>query len=146
LTAVPVTLRQANEFIKQHHWHSLPVAGCKFANGAVDDGGGLVGVAVAGRPVARLLDNRKTLEILRVCTDGTRNANSFLYARAKRMGQLMGYEKIITYNLRGESGASLRAIGAVEEEKGAGGRSWNHAKRERREQEICLRPKIRWRL
>ena len=39
-------------------------------SGAVQDGK-LVGVAVAGRPAARRLDDGKTLEILRVTTDGT---------------------------------------------------------------------------
>ena len=69
-------------------------------------------MAIAGRPVARRLDDGKTLEVLRVCTDGTPNANSFLYGRVKRIAQLMGYEKIITYTLEEESGASLRAVGA----------------------------------
>jgi hypothetical protein len=47
----------------------------KFAVGASVDGK-LVGVAIAGRPVARRLDDGKTLEVLRVCTDGSsREAN-----------------------------------------------------------------------
>ena len=83
--------------------------GGKFAVGAAVDGK-LVGVAIAGRPVARRLDDGKTLEVLRVCTDGTPNANSFLYGRVKRIGQLMGYTKILTYTLEEESGASLRAV------------------------------------
>jgi hypothetical protein len=48
---------------------------------------------IAGRPVARRLDDGKTLEVLRVCTDGTPNANSFLYGRIKRIALLLGYEK-----------------------------------------------------
>lgn len=83
----------------------------KFAIGASVDGK-LVGVAIAGRPIARRLDDRKALEVLRVCADGTRNANSFLYGRIRRIAQLMGYEKIITYTLEEESGGSLRAVDA----------------------------------
>lgn len=37
----------------------------------VDEHDVLVGVAVVGRPVARLLDDGLTLEVTRVATDGT---------------------------------------------------------------------------
>ncbi len=111
MEAVPHHLREANEFVAKYHRHNLPTVGGKFAMGAAVDGR-LVGVAIAGRPVARRLDDGKTLEVLRVCTDGTRNSNSFLYGRVKRIALLMGYEKIITSTLEEESGASLRAVGA----------------------------------
>lgn len=70
-------LREANEFVDRHHRHNKPTVGCKFALGAAQDGK-LVGVAIAGRPVCRRLDDGKTLEVLRVATDGTPNACSFL--------------------------------------------------------------------
>lgn len=54
--AVPLHLRDANEFVAQHHRHNLPTVGGKFAVGAADDDGNLIGVAVAGCPVARRLD------------------------------------------------------------------------------------------
>ena len=111
MEAVPLHIKEANKFAKQYHRHSLPTVGGKFALGvSVEDR--LVGVAIAGSPVARRLDDGRTLEILRVCTDGTPNANSFLYGRVKRIAQLMGYRKIITYTLEEESGASLKAVGA----------------------------------
>ena len=97
----------------QHHRHNLPRVGGKFAVGAADDEGKLVGVAVAGRPIARRLDDGLTLEVLRVCTDGTPNACSFLYARCAKIARLMGYEKVIPYTLAWEGGASLRAVGAT---------------------------------
>ena len=71
--------------------------------------GQLVGVAITGRPVSRYLDDGLTLEINRLCTDGTRNACSFLYGAAARAAKAMGYRKIITYILDTEDGASLRA-------------------------------------
>src|SRR5437764_2402596 len=110
MEAIPLHLREANEFVARHDRHNLPTVGGKFALGAAQDGK-LVGVAVAGRPVARRLDDGKTLEILRVATDGTPNACSFLYARCAKIARLMGYMKIITYSLEEESGASLRAGG-----------------------------------
>ena len=94
----PISLKQANEFVAVYHRHNKPVAGHKFSIGLVLDEK-LVGVAICGRPVARMLDDGLTLEVLRVCTDGTRNANSLLYSRVKRIAQVMGYKKILTYTL-----------------------------------------------
>jgi hypothetical protein len=84
MEAVPLHQRDAIDFVAKHHRHNLPTVGGKFAVGAAQDGK-LVGVAIAGRPVARRLDDGKALEVLRVCTDGTRNANIFLYGRVKRI-------------------------------------------------------------
>src|ERR1019366_1167552 len=111
MEAQPLHLREANLFVAKYHRHNLPTAGGKFAVGAAV-AGKLVGVAIAGRPVARKLDDGKTLEVLRVCTDGTPNTCSFLYARCAKIARLMGYEKVITYTLAEEAGASLKAIGA----------------------------------
>lgn len=51
------------------------------------------------------------LEVTRCCTDGTRNACSFLYAAAWRATRALGYRRLITYTLRDESGVSLTASG-----------------------------------
>jgi len=142
MKVIPLTLKEANEFVRNHHRHNLPAQGGRFAIGAVKNGK-LVGVAIAGRPVARLLDDGKTLEITRVCTDGTRNANSFLYARVKRIAQLMGYEKVITYTLAKESGASLRAIGAIPEAI-TPPQTWDRPNRKRDERPVYGEEKIRW--
>ena len=101
MEAVPIHLREANGFVAWHHRHNLPTVGGKFAEGASVDGK-LVGVAIAGRPVARRLDDGKTLEVLRVCTDGTRNPNRFFYGRVKQFALLMGYGKVITCTLASE--------------------------------------------
>ena len=107
---MPVSLADANAFVASHHRHHRPVVGHKFSIGCMV-GGALVGVAIVGRPVSRHLDNGLTLEVNRLCTDGTKNACSFLYAAAWRAARAMGYRKIITYTLASESGASLRAAG-----------------------------------
>jgi hypothetical protein len=73
MEAVLLHLRQANKFVAMHHRHSLPTVSGKFALGAAQEGK-LVGVAIARRPVCRRLDDCKTLEVLRVATDGTTNA------------------------------------------------------------------------
>jgi hypothetical protein len=144
MEAQPLHLREANEFVAKYHRHNMPTVGGKFALGAAVDGK-LVGVAIAGRPVARKLDDGKTLEVLRVCTDGTANACSFLYARCAKIARLMGYEKIITYTLESESGASLRALGA----KQIGplfSHEWGNLARPRKKQSVYQEPKYRWEL
>lgn len=112
-TVVPITLRQARAFVAQHHRHSRPPRGWKFGVGLRDAAEVLVGVATAGRPVARLLDDGLTIEVNRTCTDGTRNANSALYGAVWRAAKAMGYRRGITYTQGGETGASLRAAGWV---------------------------------
>jgi len=142
---VPLHLREANEFVARHHRHNLPTVGGKFALGVADDEGTLVGVAVAGRPVARRLDDGKTLEVLRVCTDGTPNACSFLYARCAKVARLMGYERVITYTLESEGGASLKAVGATPTGP-LESHEWDNPNRPRRSQPVYHEPKYRWEL
>ena len=122
LELVPITLKEANAFVEQHHRHHRPVTGHKFSI-AASDGEKIVGVAIVGRPVSRHLDNGLTLEVIRLCTDGTRNACSFLYSAAWRAARNLGYKKLITYILKSEPGSSLKAAGwkCVEE---CGGLRW----------------------
>lgn len=112
----PIHLKAANEYIKQFHRHNLPTVGGKFAVAVYDDDR-LCGVAVCGRPTARNADNGSTLEIYRVCTDGTKNACSKLYGACVRVAKEMGYAKIITYILESENGASVKASNFVLEGK-----------------------------
>lgn len=99
-------MREANRFIEKHHRHSGRVQGCKFCV-ALSDGLGVIhGVAVAGRPISRYLDDGRTAEVTRLCTDGTFNGCSFLYGCCARIAREMGFRKIITYTLAEESGAT----------------------------------------
>lgn len=110
LDIVPMSLREANAYVEQRHRHHKPVTGAKFALGVADDSA-VVGVALVGRPVAKALDDGWTLEVNRVCTDGTRNACSVLYGAAWRVAKALGYRRLITYTLPEEGGASLRGAG-----------------------------------
>lgn len=129
LEAVPLELRQANEFVASLHRHHDPVHRDKYRIGAMLDGK-LVGVVQVARPVARMLDDGKTVEVVRLCTDGTKDVCSFLYSKAARIAKEMGYSKIITYILERESGASLRAAGWNEEVTTSGG-TWDRPSRHR---------------
>ena len=127
LTLVPISLADANAFVARHHRHHKPVTGHKFSIGCMENGA-LVGVAIVGRPVSRYLDNGMTLEVNRLCTTGSKNACSFLYAAAARAAKAMGYRKIITYTLDTEPGTSLRAAGWVCAGI-AGGKRWTGQRR-----------------
>ena len=110
LEIVPITLKEANQFVRDHHRHHGPVTGHKFSI-AASDGEKIVGTVIVGRPVSRQLDDGWTLEVSRLCTDGTRNACSMLYAAAWRAARAMVYKRLITYILESENGATLRAAG-----------------------------------
>ena len=123
LAPVPVTFREASAFVAAHHRHNKPPRGHKFSIG-VRDGMQLRGVVMVGRPIARAFDDGRTAEVNRTCTDGTPNANSMLYGAAWRAAKAMGYLRLITYTQRGESGASLRAVGWVRVADRPARRSW----------------------
>ena len=108
--AVPLELVEANRFVAELHRHHQPVHRDKFRVGCAVDGV-LCGIVQVGRPVSRNLDNGKTLEVVRLCSDGTDDVCSFLYAKAARIAKELGYDKIITYILESEPGTSLLAAG-----------------------------------
>jgi hypothetical protein len=129
LEVVPVSFAEANAFITQHHRHHKPMPGVKFCIG-VAIGEKIVGVAMVGRPVARMANDGFTVEVNRCCTDGTKNACSMLYGACWRAARALGYRRCITYTLPEEGGASLRAsnwtlIGE------AGGGKWSRKDRPR---------------
>ncbi|MFE4915850.1 XF1762 family protein [Streptomyces sp. NPDC056652] len=111
LHLVPVRFRDAAAFVAMWHRHNQPPVGCKYCIGVADNDGVLRGVAIVGRPVARMYDNGQTLEVNRTATDGSPNANSMLYAAAWRAAKALGYTRLITYTQADETGASLRAAG-----------------------------------
>lgn len=123
LVVVPITFRAACEFVASLHRHNKPPRGHKFSIGLECDGV-LVGVAMAGRPVARHFDDGRTLEVNRTCTDGTKNANSALYGAIWRAAKAMGYSRCITYTQAAESGASLRAAGWIRVKELSARKSW----------------------
>ena len=106
----PISISKANAFVEQHHRHHGKKTGCRFAI-ACYEGGQLHGVAICSNPVARNADDGMTLEVARLCTDGTRNACSILYGACARIAKDMGFRKIQTYILASEDGSSLKASG-----------------------------------
>ena len=139
----PVSLKTAQEYVREFHRHNKPPVGHKFSVGLYA-GERLVGVAVAGRPVARMLDNGMTLEVTRTCTDGTRNANSMLYGAIVRAAAALGYTKCVTYTQHGESGASLRGAGWTPMAQLESRKGWDTPSRPRADIQSGGVERIRW--
>jgi|SRR5215469_14943437 len=140
----PISIREANAYVLHHHRHHRPTQGALFALGVENDGQ-LIGVALVGRPVGRGLQDGRTVEITRVCTDGTRNACSFLYGRCRRAAAALGYERVVTYTRQDESGASPRAAG-FEQIALLDARSWADEYRidGGRHDQSTPAPRVRW--
>jgi hypothetical protein len=110
LRHIRIGLDEANAFVAAHHRHHKPVVGHLFSLGAAV-GDQIVGVAIVGRPVSRFRDDGLTAEVTRLCTDGTRNACSFLYGASARAAFALGFKRIGTYILASEPGTSLTGTG-----------------------------------
>lgn len=137
MTCGEIRLPQANAFVIKNHRHHNAVVGHKWSLAAYQNGR-LCGVAIVGRPTGRFLDDGKTLEVTRLCTDGTRNACSFLYSACARRAKREGYGKIITFILESENGASLRACGWICEAEHCGKPAWTGARYKGRPEQLSL--------
>jgi len=146
---VPLLLRRANDFVERYHRHSARTSndGGKYAIGLEHDGE-LVGVAIVGRPISRMLqlEGEHPAELLRLCTSPTcpKGGGSKLYSRAKRIWQLMGGSHFHTYTLITESGAVLRGAGLREPVATTRAQQWDRPSRHRRATAIAEKPKRRW--
>lgn len=143
LTVVPMTLREAREYVTRVHRHHPAPQGGLFAVGAAE-GEEIVGCVIVGMPVARMLADGFTCEVTRLATDGSRNACSMLYRAAWRAARAMGYRRLVTYTLPEEGGSSLRAAGFTLIGE-AGGGSWSRDGRPRVDMHP-MQAKLRWEL
>jgi hypothetical protein len=149
LTLCPMTIKAACRFVRLHHRHNRPPKGGLFAVGC-QEGEKLVGVAIVGRPVARLLDDGLTCEVVRLATDGTANACTILYGASRRAAKALGYRRIVTYTLAREPGTTLKASGWTRAAEVAAS-TWDRPNRSRPNVDLFgtdLRPesenKVRW--
>lgn len=139
----PLSFREAKDYINTYHRHHKSPQGHKFLIGIYDQNDSLIGVAIAGRPVSRYLDDGETLEVTRCCVqEGFKNAVSKLYSAVISAAKAMGYKQIITYTLMTENGSSMKAVGFKLDKLTAGG-SWNSPSRPRTNRHPTI-PKHRW--
>lgn len=134
MRVVPIFQRQAFEYIQRHHRHHRKPVGSIVQLAAETTNGlnetRICGVVVIGRPVSRHMQDGKTAEVTRLCTDGAANACSFLYAAAWRVVREMGYDRLITYILQSEPGTTPKAAGWHKVRDNKGG-SWSVKSRPR---------------
>lgn len=131
LRLMPISIRDAKQYVARWHRHLDPCRGALFAIAATRGDVEPVGVAIIGRPNARLSQDGLTCEVLRVATpEGEPNVCSFLYARARRAAQALGYQRGVTKTRTDESGASLRALGLTPDRADAG-EEWDRPSRPR---------------
>ena len=136
-----VSFKEACTYVEEHHRHHKKPQGWKFGVSLKEDGA-IVGVAFVGRPVARKLNDGLTLEVTRLCTNGTKNACSMLYGACTRAAKALGYKRMITYTLPEEGGSSLRASGWTKTGQ-TPGKSWSVPSRQR-DDKHPLGVKDRW--
>jgi len=124
LSVLPIPVKRALCFVAEHHRRLPRLQGAMWAVAVLRDGR-VVGVAVVGRPTARLLDSTDlptpTLQVLRVAclpdasSDGHKGANSMLYGAVARAARGMGCIDLCTYIHHDEPGTSLKAAGWIED-------------------------------
>jgi hypothetical protein len=141
LEITPITQSEAKAFVARYHRHHRPPVGSVFQLACSEDER-VCGVAIVGRPVARGLQDGWTLEVTRLCTDGTKNACSKLYSGCWRAAQALGWRRLVTYILDTEHGISLNAAGWRCIGK-AGGGTWNRQARPRVDKHPTQQ-KFRW--
>ena len=148
-----LTQKEVKDFISTHHRHCKPSLGDKARFGVRFNNVHLVAVAMLGRPVSRVLDNGKTLEVTRVAVDNNMpkairmNACSKLYGACCKWAKRNGYDSVITYTLEHENGASLKSANFVHEYTQPNSRrsaTWSSQSRKRND-ETPKCPKKRWR-
>lgn len=143
LHAVPVTIKAAQRLVKEWHRHAPIIQGGLFAVAvAIDGTDEPCGVAIVGRPIARMMQDGFTCEVTRLATDGTPNACSKLYGLARSIAFKMGYKKITTTTLKTEPGTSLFAAGMLDPVE-CGGGTWDRPNRRRIDKHDTGRKK-RW--
>lgn len=144
LVLIPISIKDAKRALRRwHRHHAHDPSKALFAVAVAEMGEEEpCGVAIIGPPVARMLENGWTAEVVRVATDGTHNACSKLYGAAWRAARALGYKRLITYTLAEEGGASLRAAGYTLVGE-AGGGSWSRTNRPRFDKHP-MQTKIRW--
>ena len=142
MNITPITQKAARKWINEVHRHLSAPRG-DVIRVALEVDGRIVGVGMAGRPVARHLDDGRTLEITRVAVQpGVRNGCSKIYGALRKAATALGWERIITYTLESEPGTSPQAAG-FRCEGTAGGGEWNCPSRRRANAE-APQSKVRW--
>ncbi len=142
-----ITFKYANGIVNLWHSHLPPARGAIFSLGAFD-GSECVGVVMASRPVARMLDDGRTLDVIRLATNGYDSAASALLGRARRVALAMGFRRLVSYTLASELGTSYKAAG-WEPKATVKAKEWTRSQPDKsgklsRSNVVATQDKIRW--
>lgn len=143
LAFTPISIRAAKRFVREHHRHNPTVTGARTAIGLEFDGD-LIGVGLLGNPKSReLAEDKLCAEAVRVCVKvgAPKGSCSKISARLKRIWQLHGGVRFISYNRADESGASMRGAG-MKPVATVKGRQWGCRSRPRAANDVA--DKTRW--
>ncbi|TKF32238.1 XF1762 family protein [Enterovibrio norvegicus] len=148
----PITIKDANCFVEKHHRHHRPTSRNtgRWAVSALNSSGELIGVLIAGNPVSATYMDGVTLEVTRLCVkeSAPKGTCSFLLGKCRKIWTAMGGEKIITYTLDEESGASMKGAGWLKVAVVQPHKRWTNKNKvdgiERQHLEIYSRKKVRW--
>ena len=145
LSVRPISLNAARAWIKEFHRHlKRPITGWLFGVEVIRSGR-RIGVACAGRPTSRMLQDGVTCEITRVAViEGEKNACSFAYGALRRAAVALGYRRVITYTLEGEPGTSLRASGFTDDGVAGGGEASRPSRRRGKVEQSGLKRRWVW--
>lgn len=137
----PCTVKAAQRYVAEHHRHLKRVNGGRFAV-AVITAGRIAGVGIVGNG-PRVWEGTGKMTIVRVATDGTKNACTMILGALCRAGKALGYTEAWTYTLPEELGTSLRAAGFEDMGLTDGGEHDRPSRR--RAPAVRPEPKRRWR-
>lgn len=125
----PYAVKHAIKFNAEMHRRLPKLQGGMWAVAAFVEGE-MVGVGIVGHPQARMADDGRTLELLRVAVRaGAQNACSAIYGAVAGAARSMGAD-VFTFIHADESGHSLKAAGWVEVAASEGG-EWGRPSRPR---------------
>jgi hypothetical protein len=149
LSQRPLTVKAALRWCKEVHRRLPSLQGGMWCIAGQREGS-VVGVAIVGRPTARMLDNGERLQVLRVASletdispSGHKGLNSMLYGACARAAFAMGATDLWTYIHDDEPGTSLKAAGWIKDPTPTDGGEWSRPSRARAKTVEAGR-KIRW--
>lgn len=141
LRVAPCTIAEALRYVSALHRHLPRLNGGLFACSIEDELGQVRGVGVFGHP-PRAWQGTGAGAILRVATDGVPNGCTMIMGALCRAAAALGYDRVYTWTLPEEGGASLRAAGFALDGQTKGG-EWSCPSRPRPPAQRAD-PKLRW--
>lgn len=139
---VPMSQAEANRWVARTHSHLPPSRGSMFSVGVAGQDG-VHCVAQVGVVRARMLmRSGRVAEVVRVASDRTANAASMALGAVVRACLALGFTRVVSYTMLGETGHSYRVSGWRPVSVSGGG-EWSRKSRAR-PKAVQSQRKVRW--